>query len=502
MEICEFESTMRIWRRRMKTTSASVMKVRTLLSSLKERKTIYALSTPPGKAGIGVIRISGPGSSDVYERMVKLSNGSNRKPTPWKMQRCHVLSLEGEMLDDGLCVFFKGKLTLTPRSFTTEDMLELHVHSGSAVLRAVLNTLGRMDGCRPAEPGEFTRRAFEAGRIDLTEVEGIRDVIDAETDEQRKLALTAAGGETKRRIESIRQQLIRCLANVEAVIDFGEGEDLEEGVFEHAKESARNLLAEIRGHLDDGRRGEIMRSGIRLAIFGPPNVGKSSLLNFLAQREAAIVTPIAGTTRDVLEVTLDIGGMPVVIADTAGIRKSEDLVESIGIAKAETTATTADVRICMLSMSAMDSAEAMAEHVAGVSSLIDKDTLIILNKADEQSDVDLCALEKLVGARTLWTMSLLQRTGVAEFVDGFGRELRRRFAVAPDRRPLITQARHRVHLERASEFISAFIGYSVDEVVEGAEELRYAADEVGRIGGQIAVEDVLDALFRDFCIGK
>ncbi|KZT43038.1 tRNA modification GTPase GTPBP3 [Sistotremastrum suecicum HHB10207 ss-3] len=473
-----------------------VPSARTLLSSLKERKTIYALSTPPGKAGIGVIRISGPGSSDVYERMVKLSNGSNRKPTPWKMRRCHVLSLEGETLDDGLCVFFKGK------SFTTEDMLELHVHSGSAVLKAVLNTLGRIDGCRPADPGEFTRRAFEAGRIDLTEVEGIRDVIDAETDEQRKLALSAAGGETKRRIESIRQQLIRCLANVEAVIDFGEGEDLEEGVFETAQGSARKLLAEIRGHLDDGRRGEIMRSGIRLAIFGPPNVGKSSLLNFLAQREAAIVTPIAGTTRDVLEVTLDIGGMPVVIADTAGIRKSEDVVESIGIAKAETTATTADVRICMLSMSAMDSAEAMAEHVAGVSSLIDQDTLIILNKADEQSDIDLCALEKLVGARSLWTMSLLQRTGVAEFVDGFGRELRRRFDVAPDRRPLITQARHRVHLERASEFISAFIGYSVDEVVEGAEELRYAADELGRIGGQIAVEDVLDALFRDFCIGK
>ncbi|KAJ2925523.1 hypothetical protein H1R20_g11568, partial [Candolleomyces eurysporus] len=289
-----------------------------------------------GKAGVGVIRISGPDAlKEVWGRMVKpyspsSTNEKLREPTPWKLQRCRVVHAEsGETIDDGLVVYFKG-----PKSFTSEDVLELHVHSGRAVTSAVLSALSKLPTFRPAEPGESTRHAYLNGRLDLTQVEGLKDLIDAETEGQRKVAVRAAEGVTKQKFDKLRADIISSLAKVEALIDFGEGEEMEEGVYEDAKSRVQKVLDTIQGYLNDHRRGELLRSGIRLAIFGPPNAGKSSLLNFLAQREAAIVTPIPGTTRDILELSLDIGGLPVVIADTAGLRKTEDVVEKIGIERA------------------------------------------------------------------------------------------------------------------------------------------------------------------------
>ncbi|KAG8716604.1 mitochondrial splicing system protein [Ceratobasidium sp. 394] len=251
-----------------------------------------------------------------------------------------------KVLDDALAAFFRG-----PRSFTTEDSLELHLHSSRAVIAAVLRVLSAQPGCRPAEPGEFTRRALMAGRIDLTQAEGLIDLIEAETEVQRRGAMRVAEGSSRRRFEAIRGDIIQCRTLAEAIIDFGEGEEIEEGLWTQLVERTTKLVNSIQTHLNDNRRGEILRSGVKLAIFGAPNAGKSSLLNYLAARPAAIVTPIPGTTRDVLEVSLDIGGIPVRLSDTAGLRDLVDLngnldtVEQIGIERAKKAVEEADVRL-------------------------------------------------------------------------------------------------------------------------------------------------------------
>ncbi|OCH95896.1 tRNA modification GTPase TrmE [Obba rivulosa] len=488
---------------------------RTVLLSEAQRRTIYALSTPPGKAGVAVIRISGPDALDVWRNMVMSTSATSkgkapeRGPEPWKMHRCRIVHPEsGEVLDDGLAVYFKG-----PKSFTTEDVLELHIHSGRAIISSVMGALARFPYCRPAERGEFTRRAFEGGRLDLTQVEGLRDLVDAETETQRRLAIQAARGQTRARFEKLREDIIKCLALIEAIIDFGEGEEIEEGIYDQARERVLNLRAEIERHLSDSRRGEILRSGIKLAIFGPPNAGKSSLLNFLAQREAAIVTSIPGTTRDILELSLDIGGLPVIVADTAGLRKTDDLVEKIGVERAKQTVETADVALCVLSLpevlkSAPNSAQSATIHLpSSIEPLLSTDnTFVLLNKVDlvPPSQVD-AALQHLEG-RKAWTVSLGTGEGTHTFLQNFGKALQERYDVLQDNwegsEPLITHARQRVHLENASRFLQAFLDTPPDEIVFAAEELRYAAQAVGKISGLIDVEDVLDALFRDFCIGK
>ncbi|KZT20670.1 tRNA modification GTPase GTPBP3 [Neolentinus lepideus HHB14362 ss-1] len=469
-----------------------------------QRRTIYALSTPPGKAGVAVVRISGPDAQDVWRRMVRLynTNDRGREPRPWKMERCKVVHPEsGETLDDGLAVFFKA-----PRSFTTEDVIELHVHSGRAVISSILSALSCFSACRPAEPGEFTRRAFEGGRLDLTQVEGLKDLIDAETETQRRLALDAAGGVSRARFEDLREGIIKSLAMVEAIIDFSETEDVEEGVFEEARARVIQLRSTIQRYLSDSRRGEILRSGIRLAIFGPPNAGKSSLLNFLAQREAAIVTSVPGTTRDILELSLDIGGLPVIVADTAGLRDTEDLVESIGVERARKMVLGADVALCVLSLPEAlhrkDGGERCLKVPPMLEPLITPSTFFLLNKIDlVPSPTDVNGIE----FNRSWTVSLSTGFGTKNFLDGFARALRERYDILQDtqsEQPVITHARHRVHLESALRFLEAFLSTAPEDVVLGAEELRYAARAVGRISGAIDVEDVLDSLFREFCIGK
>lgn len=482
-----------------------------------QRSTIYALSTPPGKAGVAVIRISGPEALHIWSDMVVVGKrGVKGKvriqdPEPWKMHRCKIVDPStGAILDDGLAVYFKA-----PKSFTTEDVLELHVHSGRAIISSVFAALSQFPFARPAEAGEFTRRAFEGGRLDLTQVEGLKDLINAETESQRKAALMAADGVTRNRFEQLRTEIIQCLALVEALIDFGEGEDIEEGVYEQARERVIQLSRTIHDHLSDNRRGEIMRSGIQLAIFGPPNAGKSSLLNFLAQREAAIVTPIPGTTRDILELSLDIGGLPVIVSDTAGIRKTDDLVESLGVERARQLVKSADVALCVLSLpdilqydSPSETSSIKATIPDSVASLISPNTFLLLNKVDqiERSPELVQSVMTDVGVTRAWDISLATGEGTQMFMERFAEALRERYNLLEgglDRDvPLITHARHRVHLESALRFLEAFLEYGPEDVVLAAEELRYAAQAVGKVSGLIDVEDVLDAVFRDFCIGK
>jgi len=335
----------------------------------------------------------------------------------------------------------------------------------------------------------------------------LKDLIDAETEGQRRIALSTAGGTTRARFEELREDIIKCLAMVEALIDFGEGEDIEEGIYDQARERALNLHRTIQTHLSDNCRGEILRSGIRLAIFGPPNAGKSTLLNFLAQREAAIVTPIPGTTRDILELSLDIGGLPVIVADTAGLRHTNDVVESIGVERAKKAVLEADISLCVLSLQ-----ETTIDATGGpqmcippsLEPLITSETFFLLNKSDlaSTSIIDLPA--SLSGKA--WSVSLSTGEGTKEFLDNFSTALQKRYDLFEDRgnsqMPLITHARHRTHLESALQFLGAFLDTSAEDVVLGAEELRYAAQAIGKVSGLIDVEDVLDAVFRKFCIGK
>ncbi|KAF8727811.1 hypothetical protein AX14_006965 [Amanita brunnescens Koide BX004] len=488
-----------------------------LTSSDAQRNTIYALSTPPGKGGVAVVRVSGPDALAVWNHLVRPSRPRSSLQ-PWRMEYCRFvrpLSGSEETLDNGLAVFFKG-----PKSFTTEDVVELHIHSGRAVIAAILSALSSIPFCRPAEPGEFTRRAFLGGRLDLTQVEGLKDLIDAETESQRQMAVRAAGGTMRATYEELRTGIIKCLAMVEALIDFGEGEDIEEGVYAQATIQARHLLDTICSYLADSRRGELIRSGIKLAIFGPPNAGKSSLLNFLAQREAAIVTPVPGTTRDIIELSLDIGGFPIIIADTAGLRKSKDIVEQIGIQRATKAVQEADIKLCVLSLPDLLKTENNAALPDAVQSLLDPDTFLLLNKADlacstpvktEEKDLLDAALTRLRRGRgdrlsQAWVTSLATGGGTQEFMAGLVMALKHRFNVfETDIRahaPLITRERHRVLLETTCNHLRAFLAMSSDDIVFGAEELRYAARAVGKISGAIDVEEVLDNVFSSFCIGK
>ncbi|KAG8930661.1 mitochondrial splicing system protein [Tulasnella sp. 418] len=494
--------------------SSSLSPIRVLNLSQSQRNTIYALATPPGKAGIGIIRISGADVDEVFRSIVKPSGKRETStiqglPKPRIAMRCQFVSpVNGEILDDGLVLYFRANA-----SYTGEDTLEFHIHSSRATISAVLKALSTIPGCRLAEPGEFTRRAFEAGRMDLTQVEGLRDLLDAETEQQRKLALRSAVGTTRRRFESIREQIIRNLAFVEAIIDFGEGEEIEDGVWEQSKERIYKLRTEIQNHLNDNRRGEILRNGIRLAIFGPPNAGKSSLLNYLAQREAAIVTPLPGTTRDVLELSLDIDGMPVVVADTAGLRKTDDVVERIGVDRAKEAVKTADIRLCVLSLPELLSSTKSRTPFApspspipqSISDLIAPETLFLINKSDllpSTTDTN-SFLETILPAQRAWLTSVQQGSGMSEFLSGFSQVLRDKYdAGETGNEPLITTARHRAHLENAVKFLDTFMEMDANEVVFAAEELRYAAQEVGRISGLIDVEEVLDSIFKEFCIGK
>lgn len=443
--------------------------------------TIYALSSGAGKAGVAVIRISGGRAGAALEGLTR-----NRRP-PARVATLRTLTdpLTGAELDQALVLWFEA-----PASFTGEDCAELHVHGGRAVIAGVLQALASLDGCRLAEPGEFTRRAFGNGKLDLTRAEALGDLIDAESAAQRRQALRQmTEGGLGARSDGWRALILKAQALVEAAIDFSDESDVVADAVAQAKTVASALLAELERALDDRRRGEIVREGFRVAIVGAPNVGKSSLLNALSRREVAIVSDEPGTTRDVIEVTLDLGGMLVLVADTAGIRDAEGKVEKEGIRRSFRTIEQSDL---VLALTARGSGE--GKFPLELHRNLEKlsvDIVRIENKTDlAQADY----ISSCIGISVLTGDGI---DGVLQLI-----EARARVALDGGEAPIISRERHRILLRDAATALAAFTTAGDHEIELGAEDLRRAAYALGRLTGRVDVEDVLGEIFGRFCIGK
>lgn len=440
--------------------------------------TIAALATASGRAGVAVIRLSGPAAAAAVRAL------AGRVPPPRRLSRAMLRdAMGGAALDDALVAMFPG-----PASFTGEDVAEFHVHGGRAVVAAVLGALCRLPGVRPAEPGEFTRRAFRNDRLDLTAAEGILDLVDAETEAQRRQALRQAGGALAAVAEGWRAALVAAMARLEAWIDFPD-EALPPEVLATVAAGLGELAIGLAGHLVDAGRGERLREGLCMAIVGPPNAGKSSLLNWLANRDVAIVDSSPGTTRDVLEVYLDIGGYPATVADTAGLRETVDSVEAEGVRRALARAEDADLRLVVVDWSA---GESERETVAG---WLGADAIAIANKIDRQ-------IGEAPPPEPWMAVSVHTGEGLDLLLNRIGVELEARIGLRDT--PLLTRARHRHAVEEALEAVQRAIDGLHDELPLElpAEDLRLAARAIGRITGKVDVEEVLDAIFREFCLGK
>ncbi len=432
--------------------------------------TIFALASGAGVSGVAVIRVSGPEAGRAIEA---LTGRAVPAPRQAALRRLH--DRAGREIDQGLVLWFPG-----PGSFSGEDVAEFQVHGGRAVIQAVLAALGRLPGLAPAGPGAFTRRAFDHGRLDLTQVEGLADLIAAETEAQRIQALRQLDGDLGRLVEDWRQALILCLAHLEAAIDFIE-DDLPDDLIAGLRPRVEALAAVISAHLSQARAGERLREGLTVVILGAPNAGKSSLLNRLAGREAAIVSSIAGTTRDPIEVHLDLDGLPVVLVDTAGLREASDEIEREGIRRAEARAARADLKLLLLDATAPETHEAMSGR-------FDSDTLLIINKADLAAGAGLGALA--VSART--------GEGIEALVAAIAEKARQRLTPGA---AALTRERHAVALRDCLDGLRRFLDAPEDPEL-AAEDLRLAARALGRITGRVDVEDVLDVIFSEFCIGK
>ncbi len=424
-----------------------------------------------------MFRVSGPRAGAALEELTGLA-----APEPRRAMRVDIRDPEsGEILDDGLAIRFPA-----PASYTGEDLVELHVHGGRATVEAVGLALGRIPGLAPAEPGDFTRRAFLAGKLDLTRVEAIADLIDAETEAQRRQAMRQAGGALAALYDGWREALIGALAHLEAYIDFPDEDLPPDGEVEIAR-AVSSLARGVARHLADARRGERLRDGVSVAVLGPPNVGKSSLVNALARRDVAIVAAGAGTTRDVIEAHLDLGGYPAILADTAGLREAAGAIEEEGIRRALARAEDADLRLVMLD--ARDPAPSPA-----LAALIDGDALVALNKTD------LCevAPPAEVAGRSALAVSAKTGEGLDALTDRLRLAVEERAESGAS--PAPTRLRHRLALEACLSALERAKGQGVAELK--AEDLRAAAAALGRLTGRVGIDDVLDAIFRDFCIGK
>jgi tRNA modification GTPase len=452
-----------------------------------DRDTIFALSSGRPPAAIAVIRISGPGARQ------GLMATMGRLPEPRRATFARLRDPAGEeMIDEALALWFPG-----PHSETGEDMAELQVHGGRAIVARVFAVLGRLTGFRLAEAGEFTRRAFANGRLDLTAVEGLGDLINAETEAQRQQALRQFKGLLGHQVETWRGRLIEALAMTEAAIDFAHEGDVPGDLAVRALSIVRPLLGEIRQAAGAGR-GERLREGLAVAIAGPPNVGKSTLLNRLARREAAIVSPHAGTTRDVIEVHLDLGGFPVILRDTAGLREATDPVEQEGVRRARDAVSDADLVLWVVD-AAGDEVEPKADQLGAGPPI-----WIILNKMDLMAPAagpEFAArlADRRLGHRLL-TISAITGAGIDELVRNLSAFAEQFFTAEP---ALVTRERHRIALQEAAVALEDALQLGPqggEELV--AEQIRLATRALERLTGRIGVEDILDVIFRDFCIGK
>jgi tRNA modification GTPase len=437
-------------------------------SQQKLMSTIYALSSGRAAAGVAVLRLSGP-EAHAALRSLAGSLPELRRATLRTLRHPH----SSVALDQALVLAFAA-----PQSATGEDMAELHIHGGVAVMDAVLAALAAVPGLQPAAPGDFTRRAFDNGKLDLAQVEGLADLIAAETEAQRRQALRQMEGALSALYEGWRSALIQALALVEADIDFADGEDdVPDGISAQASAIVSALTSAITTHLADSGRGERLRDGYTIAITGAPNVGKSSLLNALAKRDVAIVSPIAGTTRDSIEVHLNLSGYPVTLIDTAGLRDTDDPIEAEGVRRARAKAASADL---VLELVAPD---ADASPIIGLSA----ESLRIATKVDLYPVAEGLAISAVTGAGLPELLAELSARAGA--------------AMAVGEAPLLTRARHRDALLATLTHLTS-VQTQDDDLVLVAEELRLAARTLGRITGRVDVEDVLDVIFSSFCIGK
>jgi tRNA modification GTPase len=445
---------------------------------MSDHDTIFALSSGRPPAAIAVVRMSGPRARHALETLIR------RVPEPRRVTLAKLRDADGDVLDEGLALWLPG-----PKSETGEDMAELHLHGGRAVVAGVLAELGRIEGLRPAEAGEFTRRAFENGRLDLTAVEGLGDLIHAETAAQRRQAFRQLKGLLGDRAEAWRRRLIEALALVEAGIDFSDEADVPADLTGSALDVARTLRDEMSRALADAHRGERLRDGLVVAIAGPPNAGKSSLLNRIARREAAIVSPYAGTTRDVIEVHLELDGYPVTVLDTAGIRATEDPVEQEGVRRAVERAGSADLVLWVIEPSEVAPADVPAGGSVPVWTVENKIDVSLKEPARTDVGIRPCFA---ISAKTGAGIDVLM-TELAAHAEGF---------FGGGEPALLTRERHRAALRDTVSALERALaeGTGRDDIL--AEELRLAARALGRLTGRVDVDDILDVIFRDFCIGK
>ncbi len=449
-----------------------------------EADTIFALSSGQDRAGVAVVRISGPQAGSVVSEMVRVV------VTPRRATRAVLVDpVDGAALDDALVLWFPA-----PKSFTGEDVLELHVHGGRAVVGGVLGVLGRLTGLRMAEPGEFTRRAFENGKIDLTEAEGLGDLIAAETEAQRRLALRQMAGELHRTAERWRSTLVRAQALMEAAIDFADESDVSERAVADAAVLASMIAAEFAEALADKNRGEILRGGFQVVIAGAPNVGKSSLINAIARREAAIVSTEAGTTRDIIELHLNLDGLAVTVADTAGVRLAEGPVEREGIRRGLVRAQAADLVLWVV-----DTTGPSADGAPPIDGY-EGEILLVANKADLRTRISPSDKLRKQPANNVVAVSALTGEGISELEARIAQAARAR--TRGGETALITSARHRQRIQAAANALSVFAAGDKSEFELRAEDLRQASHEIGKLVGRVDVEEILGEIFSRFCIGK
>ena len=442
--------------------------------------TIYALSSGSGISGIAVIRVSGKNTNKVIK---KLTN--TRLPIP-KMATLRKINKNGgkELIDEGVVIWFPG-----PNSYTGEDLAEFHVHGSHAVIKAIQLEISKIKNCRLAEPGEFTKRAFQNGKINLLKAESIADLISAETEIQRKQALKIMEGRSSDKFNSWRKKLLKILSHVEAKIDFPD-EDLPKNIIKEIQMISHKVLKEIKSTLDDQKIGERIREGFKIAIIGPPNSGKSSLLNYLSKRDVAIVSEIAGTTRDVIETHLNLDGYPVIVSDTAGIRISKNEIEQKGIKIALKNAKNADLKIIIISAKNVDFKGVLKD-------LIDKNSILVVNK----SDLITRKLNNNFKKYNHVLISIKKDLNVNKLIKKIKNKLKNKFVVTED--ILITRERHRQNLIDCVQHLENFKKKKSSlDFDKAAEDLRLATRDLGMIVGKVGVEELLGNIFNDFCIGK
>ena len=444
-------------------------------------QTIYALSTVYGKSGVAVIRVSGAEALKAIELMTNI-DVKNIKPRYAYFAKLHNLD-KTQSLDQSLVLYFKA-----PHSFTGEDIVEFQTHGSKAVIASVMNCLSQIEGFRMAEPGEYSKRAFYNGKMDLTEAEGLADLIDSETSEQQKYAMRQMEGGLKNLYESWRAELVKMLAHLEAFIDFPD-EEIPPSVIDNMQNTVFKLENEIKSHLNGDSIGERLREGFRVAIVGAPNAGKSSLLNAIVKRDAVIVSDIAGTTRDAIDVHLDLNGYPVMFTDTAGLRETEEEIEKKGIDIAYGKIHDADLVICLFDAS-IDTVHVFDK----IKDSLKNKALFVANKCDKLTSEQCSKLEK----SGCLVISAKQKLGVDKLLQAISKNIQERFT--SNSNLLITRSRYREALQDVLENLQNF-GFN-KEIELTAEDIRLAARALGKITGRIEVDEILDKIFVDFCIGK